>query len=206
MKKKTLILFDWGNIVESHEKGYTTYHAFNDLFQSLGYSKDAIYSRLSKYHLASISSLKELEKTYNNMKKEFHLQGDFKDFINKYPDYFNKISYYREVRDYEWSLKNKCYIGIFSNLTILDKSRLDKQLNLNNYDYIFLSFEMNCQKPNLEIFEKIQKEIPFSKSDILLIDDRKDNIKAAKEFGWNTLQATGLELEKIKNVCDEFIR
>ena len=28
----------------------------------------------------------------------------------------------------------------------------------------------------------------------------------AKEFGWNTLKATGLELERIKDCCEKFIK
>lgn len=206
MKKQKLILFDWGNIVESHETGYTTSQAIGELFHSLGYPTRDIYHKLSKYHLSSISTLSELEKTYEEMKHDFCLQGDFKDFISRYPDYLDNISYYQDVRDYEWSLKTRCYIGVFSNLTILDKERLDKQLNLENFDYVFLSFEMHCQKPNIEIFEKIQEQHPFSKSDILLIDDSKDNVTAAKEFGWNAIQATGLELDKIIDACEEFIR
>lgn len=176
------------------------------MFQSLGYPTNNIYHKLSKYHLSSISTLSELEKIYDEIKNDFCLQGNFKDFISRYPDYLDNISYYQDVRDYEWSLKNRCYIGIFSNLTVLDKERLDKQLNLENFDYVFLSFEMGCQKPNLEIFEKIQEQLSFSKSDILLIDDSKDNVNAAKEFGWNAIQATGLELDKIMSACEEFIR
>ena len=42
MQKQKLILFDWGNIVESHETGYTTFQAFGDLFQSLGYPTNNI--------------------------------------------------------------------------------------------------------------------------------------------------------------------
>ena len=36
--KKKLILFDWGNIVESHTTGYSCYDAWNDfLFHDLYY-------------------------------------------------------------------------------------------------------------------------------------------------------------------------
>ena len=58
---------------------------------------------------------------------------------------------------------------------------------------------MSCKKPSREIYEKVIGKIPFNSEDILFIDDRQDNIDMAKEFGWNTLQATGLELEKMKS-------
>ena len=31
-----MILFDWGNIIESHTTGYTCLDAFNDLFKVTG--------------------------------------------------------------------------------------------------------------------------------------------------------------------------
>ncbi len=206
MKKNKLILFDWGNIVESHTTGYTVYDAFNDLFEELGYESDGkIFNNLSKYHLSDISNIEEFEETFNRIKKEFKLSGDFDNFVNRYNYYFDKISYYEDVRDYEISLKNRCYIGILSNLDILDKKRLDKQVGLSNYDYVFLSFELKCKKPNIEIYKKIQSQIPFEPSDILFIDDSSDNIEIADKYGWNTIQATGLELEKIKKACEDFI-
>ena len=88
---------------------------------------------------------------------------------------------------------------------IFDKKRLDRQVGLSNYDYVFLSFELKCRKPNQEIFEKVQSNIPFSKEDILFIDDRIENVNAAKKFGWNAFCVTGLELDKIKKVCNDFL-
>ena len=35
--KTKLILFDWGNIVESHTTGYSCYDAFDDTFKECGY-------------------------------------------------------------------------------------------------------------------------------------------------------------------------
>ena len=37
MKKNKLILFDWGNIVESYTTGYTIHDAFDDLFRIVRY-------------------------------------------------------------------------------------------------------------------------------------------------------------------------
>lgn len=205
MKKNKLILFDWGNIVESHTKGYNIYDAFDDTFKSLGYTENNIFSKLGKYKLSSIPTMNDLENTYNEIKRDFNLNSDFKTFLEKYKYYSDKIYYFTDVRDYEVSLKGKCYIGIFSNLMVIDKERLDKEVGLSNYDYVFLSFEMNAQKPNLDAFEKVQSTLSLKKEDILFIDDREKNILAARNFGWNAFQATSNDLEKIKTKCNNFI-
>ena len=190
--KKKLILFDWGNIVESHMTGYTCHDAYDDLFHKCGYKgNETVYKLLGKYKLSAISSLEEFEKVYKLIAQEFNLNKTFEEFIKLYKKVFSKIDYYKNVAQYEVSLKNKCYIGIFSNLTIFDKERLNKQVNLSLYDYVFLSYEMGLRKPDIKIYEKVQKMLPFKPNDILFIDDRKDNIDTAKTMGWNAFQATG---------------
>ena len=200
-----LILFDWGNIVESFETGYTLTNAFNDLFKSLGYKEDNILSKITKYKITSIKDMNLLEEAYDEIKKDLNLTGSFKDFVEKYDYYLNKIDYYTDVRDYEISLKKYCKIGILSNLLILDKKRLDKEVGLSNYDYIFLSFELGLRKPDIRIYEEVQKRLPFKKENILFIDDKEKNVLKAKEFGWNAEVAKGTELDKIKRICNEFL-
>ncbi len=203
MKKNKLILFDWGGIVESHLTGYGNYDAWRDLFVWCGATKEL---DKGKYNLTSIPTVSEFEKAFNRMKEEYNLKVSYDEFVKKYFEIFDKVDYYTDVRDYELSLKDKCYVGILSNLNIYAKTRLDKQVGLSNYDYVFLSFELACRKPDREIYEKVQAKLPFDKKDILFIDDRMDNCEAAREFGWNAYHATGLELDKIKKVCEEFLK
>lgn len=204
--KKKLILFDWGNIVESHTTGYTCYDAWNDVFYECGYEgNERILSHLYKYGICCIDNIDEFENIYKEISNEFNLNKSYKQFREIYRKIFDKVDYYKEVADYEKSLKDKCYIGILSNLTVFDKARLDKQVDLSQYDYVFLSFEMKLEKPKIEIFNEVQKQLPFNPKDILFIDDSKENIDAASKIGWNTFQSTGLELDKIKQKCEEFI-
>ena len=205
--KEKLILFDWGNIVESHLTGFSGYDAWDELFNKCGslVSGKTIYNKLGKYHLSAITNYNDLEDVYNDIKEEFNLKVSFQEFIKLYKEIFDKIDYYPEVRDYEHSLKERCKIGILSNLLICDKERLDKEVDLSKYDYVFLSFEIGYRKPDIRIFEYVQSKLPFLKEDILFIDDRKDNIETAKNFGWNVYQTTGLELDEIKTVCEEFL-
>ena len=205
--RKKLILFDWGNIVESHTTGYTCYDAFNDLFKACGYiSNENVFDSLNKYKLSIIPTVDDFEDVYNQIANDYNFNTTYLEFIKLYKDIFDKIDYYKDVAEYEKSLRDKCYIGILSNLTVFDKERLNKQVDLSKYDYIFLSFEMKCKKPDRDIFEMVNEKIPFNKEDILFIDDRQDNIDMAKKIGWNTLKATGLELEKIKECCENFIK
>ncbi len=206
--KRKLILFDWGNIVESYLTGYTFKKAWVDLFRRCGAKEkddEKIYSSLSKYKLSSITNDKDFEKTFDMFATEHTFNVTYDEFKRLYNEYFEKVDYYKDVAEYEVSLRDKCAIGILSNLTILDKERLDKQVNLSKYDYVFLSFELGCRKPEVEIYEKVQEKLQFNKEDILFIDDKKGNIEAAKSFGWNVFQVTGLELDKIKEACEKFI-
>lgn len=204
--RKKLILFDWGNIVESHTTGYSCPDAFNELFKACGYKGEGkVFNMLGKYQITTIPTIEEFEKTYNEIAKEFNFNTTYSEFIELYKKIFDKIECYPGVSEYEKSLSDRCYIGILSNLTVFDKPRLDKHVNLSKYDYVFLSFEMKCRKPSKEIYEKVGSKIPFAPNDILFIDDRQDNIDMAKEFGWNALKATGLELDKIKKCCEDFV-
>ena len=206
MKKNKLILFDWGNIVESFNDGYTIRNAFDDLFKSLGSDQINVIDKLGKYNTTKIKTMEELEICYQEIKKDFNLNGSFNEFLEGYKYYFDKIYYYKDVRDYEISLKDKCYIGVLSNLLIIDKERINKQLGLDNYDYLFLSFEYGMRKPDIEFYEEIQKNLPFRKEDILFIDDKEKNVMAARKFGWNAEVLTGRQLDKIKKVCEEFLK
>lgn len=206
MKKNKLILFDWGGIVESFTTGYSCRKAWNDLFISCGYEgEEEPFTNLSKYRTTAIHDEEEFEKVYAVIKKDFGLNTSFLEFKTNYLNIFNKIDYYSDVRDFEISLKDKCYIGILSNLTIFDKERLDREVGLSNYDYLFLSFELSCRKPDIEIFERVQNSIPFDKKDVLFFDDKIVNVEAAQKFGWNSTCITGLELGKIKEICYHFL-
>ena len=65
---------------------------------------------------------------------------------------------------------------------------------------------MGLKKPDKNLYEKIQNNLPFKPKDILFIDDRIENVEMAKQMGWNAFQTTGLQLDDIKRVCDDFLK
>ena len=103
------------------------------------------------------------------------------------------------------NIKNYCKIGILSNLTYLDKKRLDMQVDLEKFDYVWLSFEIEARKPNEKIYKFVEDDCKIAPGNILFIDDHSQNIEAAKQRGWKVCQAYGYEIEKIKDCINKFL-
>ena len=78
-------------------------------------------------------------------------------------------------------------IGILSNLTPETSTCIDKNL-LKDFDYFFYSNSIKLSKPNPEIYQHVCDQIPSK--NILFIDDKQENLDAAKLFGMNTILFT----------------
>ena len=73
------------------------------------------------------------------------------------------------------------------------------------FDYVWLSCELKCSKPNEKVYKIVEKDCNISPNNILFIDDVQKNLEPAKERGWNTCNAYGYELDKIRNSVEKFI-
>ena len=71
---------------------------------------------------------------------------------------------------------------------------------------MYLSFEIELRKPDRKVYEYVLNDMKISPENILFIDDDTNNILMAKECGWNTCQAFGYELDKIKSSVEEFLK
>lgn len=202
MKKNKLVLFDWGGIVEKHAGKNGMYQQFDGFLRELGLLGK---TDLGEYSLSSKASIEDIKFVFKDLSHRFNLTITFEEFLNTYYKYYDKVEYFKDVSEFEKSLKDKCFIGILSNLSVLDKSRIDKQLNLSEYDYVFLSFEIGEVKPNKEIYEYVLNNVPFKGSDILFLDDAESNINAALSLGINACLVKGEDLDNIKLCVNKFL-
>lgn len=210
MNYNKIVIFDWGGIIESHREGeYNVDTAIENLIKQFNptESKNIVeryYSRSVQFGVNDIRDIKE-NKWFEQIKEEFSLKCTAQEFYAYYIKEFDNIEYYKDVVEYAHSLKEKCQIGILSNLGYLDKQRLDKQVELKKFDYVWLSFELKCRKPDKKIYKIVEKDCKIKPENILFIDDSKENIETAKQLGWNTCNAYGYELDKIKEKVKEFL-
>ena len=208
--KNKIVIFDWGGVIESHKEGeYSIDRAIINLIKHFNSNEDEA-TIVERYHAQSVEDTTyhiylENDRWFEKIKKEFNLKCNSDEFYDYYIKEFDKIDYYKDVVEFAHSLKDKCKIAILSNLGSLDKQRLDKQVDLKVFDYVWLSFELNCRKPKEKIYEIVEKDCKIEPKNILFIDDSKENIEVAKSRGWNTCLATGHELDKIKDSISEFL-
>ena len=210
-----IVIFDWGGIVESHKKEENNYFKIIvNIIKSINPDinenevislwKKCTYDKDGK-SISTCKEIKDVEKWFSRIKEVYKLKCNFTTFRNIYRKEFENVDYYKDMVKLEHETKRRCKIGILSNLTLLDKERLDKQLDLNKFDYIWLSFELGEIKPNSKIYEIVEKDCEIAPKNILFIDDRKENVIAAQKRGWNICNYSGYEIDKIKDKIEEFI-
>lgn len=216
MNEEKLVIFDWGGVIESHREGeYSIFtatihfiHRFRPTISSL-----EILERWNQCErdeegksIAVIGSEDGIKKWMQRICDVFSIQEDYEFLRRVYEEEFAKIYYYQEVVQFIQSLKGSCKIAILSNLSFLDKERLDQQVSLKNFDFVFLSFELGYAKPNPKIYEIVEKTSKIAPHNILFIDDYLKNLIPAKQRGWSTCQASGYQLDKIEEAITSFLK
>lgn len=209
-----IVIFDWGGVVESHE---------NDL-QDLKQAKIKMIRKLNNSlsdeeilqrwtdktstgkSIGSSNKDEDIKDWVNLVQKNMDINIPFEEFKKRYEEELTSVKYYKDVVEYAHSLKGRCKIAILSNLMPFDKKRINDQYNLSKFDYVYLSFEVEMRKPNRDIYEYVLNDLGVKPEQILFIDDDSQNISIAKQCGWNTCQAFGYELNKIKDAVETFLK
>lgn len=212
-----IIIFDWGGVIESHAQGelneYKTWHNLLKTFHIYADEKDIMKKNEeidldeNNHPIGSLNTRNDLIKWIKRLQQKWNFSCSTDEFIDKYQTEFSKIHYYQDVVSFIYSIKkiSQVKMGLLSNLIMLDKERLNKEISLNFFDYVFLSFEIGSKKPSPKIYEYVEKTCNIKPENILFIDDDIKNITQAIERGWHTCQATGHELTKIKYAVYNFL-
>ncbi len=77
---------------------------------------------------------------------------------------------------------------IFSNTNELAVEHVRKKFSFfNNFDGYILSYEHGAMKPDSKLYEVVEKKSGRSRSEILYLDDRPENIAAGAARGWQVI-------------------
>lgn len=212
--EEKIIIFDWGGVIESHKDGeFNVDSAKIELINKLNpnYNKNDIAQKFDKCKsvnniiITATNNDEQIYNWYKKIKDVFDLKVNYEKFCKEYKESYNNVYFYKDVVNFAHSLKEKCKIGILSNLCRLDKERINYQVNLEKFDMVWLSFELESSKPDLKIYNIVENTCGVTADNILFIDDKDINIEVAKTRNWNTCHAYGYELDKIKEEVNKFL-
>lgn len=175
------VYFDFGGVV-SDETEKKIVERVSELFD--------IDINQNKNHLLDLVS--ELEKGKIN-EKEFW--KSLKQKTNKkLPHYmFAKLwirKYFKKVQIHENVLrlikelkKNEYIVGLLSNNNKPYAKFLKKKGYYKIFNPVVLSCEVGYRKPEREIYEIALQKIELKPQEVVFVDDRQENVDAAKKFG-----------------------
>lgn len=210
-----IVIFDWGGVImhkhpvdnNDRQAIIRTIRSFNsnltdeeawDVYAKTLIDENGVYISRQDDELSKIKWVDRINRAGN-----FNVSVD--DFSARFIAEQLKVGYYKELVDFIHSLKDVCQIGLFSDLIFCCTPVLDEQVDLSQFDYVWLSYLTHLRKNTEDAFILVEKDVQVSPEDILFIDDTTVNIENAKKRGWNTCQAFGYELDKIKDSVEKFI-
>lgn len=99
-------------------------------------------------------------------------------------NFYLKADLNKDVVEIIKRLKRNYKVFLFSNfISELIRKLLDNHNITDYFDEIIISSEYKMKKPDPKFFELLLRTTGVKKNEILFVDDRKDNIEAAREFG-----------------------
>lgn len=211
-----IVIFDWGGVIlKEYPEHYCDQDAIKETIKKFNNNLNDteaydIYLNTLKDENEKIISIyndnKNKYKWYERVKTKGNLNVEYDDFVSTFINNYKKIDKYQEVIDYIYALKNKVSLALFSDLIFVCFNALEKHIDLNVFDKVFLSYEEGFVKSDINAFINVENKLNIKGEDILFIDNNENNIKNAKKRGWNTCHAFGYELDKIKTSIDKFLK
>jgi putative hydrolase of the HAD superfamily len=88
--------------------------------------------------------------------------------------------------------------GCLSNTNALHWDRHFLQWEvIHQLEHRFLSFELGAVKPDREVFDRVAARLPFARDRVLFLDDNLVNVEGAREAGFRSDRAKGVDEARV---------
>ena len=130
-----------------------------------------------------------------SISSDINIEDNIKYIINniyevKYPNLLKDLKkYYPDI-----------LIVIASNHVSYIRDYINKNLDNNLIDNIYISAEINTVKPDSEFYKYILDDLNVNPAEMLFLDDSLENIEGAKTLGINTIK-----VDKDTNIFNDIV-
>jgi putative hydrolase of the HAD superfamily len=123
--------------------------------------------------------------------RELDIREDPSEFRQRFLDWHPRI--YPSVEPLISSLTGAAKLALLSNTNILHWDLIRDQTSIfQQFDRLFLSFEIRFCKPEIGAFDIVLESVSVSARDILFLDDMEQNISSASRFDMRAVQVRGI--------------
>lgn len=193
LNNKKIVIFDWGGIVFNFQAEDAIVQIWRNVAKrlKLNISEELLQQWDTWDFNMSSDNYETVNSDFYRVLKLCGINADAK-LVKKcrliVDEEIKKAPKHQKVADFINNLiiSDRCLVGVLSNLSVCYAPAINTQLPLSAFDYVWLSFRMGCQKPQNDIYEKVEKDCGLNPADILFFDDGEENISAARKRGWNT--------------------
>ena len=189
--KIRLVLFDIGGVVIEWQDSWL----YHQVAQKYGIDENKLSkeceTEIPRLHSGEIQE-SEFWKTIGKKINSEEIMSINRSFF--YEIFKKEIKLNHEVLSLVKKIKKKGFkVGVLSNLEKSTNLVLNELGMFEDFEFQFLSHRIGFAKPNKRIFEYVLKKIPFKKNEIIFIDDKPQNVKAAITLGINAIQYSNVK-------------
>jgi FMN phosphatase YigB (HAD superfamily) len=181
----SFVYFDVGGVVINDCKGN---NKFEKMKREIGINpeNDKAFDEFYDEYEKEVSIGKDIDTIIPLVEEKFHIifpagYSMLADFINR----FEKNIYIQPVID---RIKQYCRMGLLTNMYPRMLSMMTEKGIMPEavWDVVIDSTVERLRKPDFDIFKLAEIKANAKGNEILFIDNTTANIKAAKDFGWET--------------------
>jgi len=186
MKAIKYIIFDLGNVLVNIRPQET--------MQALAFrcGKDVSEIKsffLSETHNGFMDGSLTSEQFYRNFSEKYRCNISFNEFITIWSQLIGTAK--EGIDEIVEQLTANFTLAVCSNTDPLHWEIARGTLPfLNRFNYYFLSFEMQCLKPDALVFQRMLSSLKIGAERCVFIDDTEENILRAKGLGFRVIHAS----------------
>ena len=175
------IVFDLGNVLVKFDSNELIYSFFNEKQEEV---KSFYFDSLWDEYDQGLYSVEEMIE--KGVKQFPELELSIKKLMYHWTEFViplkDNVAYIKDLRRFGYK------VYILSNIPEDDTKYLRSLGVFDNIDGGVFSYEYKKIKPDPEIFHILLKKYNLKASECLLLDDRKDNVVAACNLGFETIE------------------
>ena len=175
------IVFDLGNVLVKFDSNELIYSFFNERQEEV---KSFYFDSLWDEYDQGLYSVEEMIE--KGVKQFPELELNIKELMYHWTEFViplkDNVAYIKDLKRFGYK------VYILSNIPEDDTKYLRSCGVFDNIDGGVFSYEYKKIKPDPEIFHILLKKYDLKASEFLFLDDRKDNVVAASNLGFETIE------------------